>query len=1050
MISMTALLASLATSLAGAAPNFDVKTVRYVWGGDTPAVAVWIVNNDVRPFDSLSVRVFVKSKDTVGTHIRLDETLGLQTVPMLFSDAIGASYDICAAHNASGFNRPCDDPTLGIAWSWGTMSRFTQLLGPLPIGEPDDQGYRDWAIDLPLGPLVLRPGGSVRFDFLLNQRSDYGKTLSAAQGAMTDTLRAYLPDRRIPSTGDTGWFDVTNQGWKSFDANRSWTFRLADSVRTQTEVEDVFFQDPPANTRLLVRRKGVDLWGTAPGGVGPGVADPGPSPDVGRPLPYAPIAAPVPVNGDRGPLDSALARPGRVRVNQAGYRLRDVTAGLARVRYYGSASSFQLQRQDGAVGAGGSFQTLAFQDGTRLAVCQQLGISLTAIATPECRIDTDTLKTSLPQGAVQEGILPASLSEGRWRVVVGADTSSWFQVSDSVYGWVRDAALRYFGVARSGDSSWFHGASHMQDGSLDGVPGAYAGGWYDGGDHMKEPQTMASALVTLATLASAHPERDADRWGAIHRADSPLDGVPDVLKEARWGASFFLNSWIRNHRRTGPDTTVGAQGMVTGVGDFGKDHGYWGLPELQDLLTEAGRGGAKERPVRRELGANTLADVAAALALLSVEWRRWDTAWSREALDAAKDIYAYAKTHRVVVPSPAYNGSGSDKINANLALAATALLRATRDTVYLNDIAYDITLGSKGSRATPLSSWEGGWMVMSDANLVKGVANNDWANRHALALYAFARLILLDPDTARTCGVRSEAERANLLRHVVAGMQNNLVNLSTGTAKAFDLPRLDPNDQPLSLSTENRWFTLPLQQDWMAPGYVAGNAAELLMYADVIEALQSGKGGTALAAVDWPLQAATSLALRQTDWILGLNHWDISFLAGVGAKNQQDAHHRAANPDGRYTMISYQYRTPVGGLWGFAPSDTSKVKISWPDYHHSEPTLNSTAQILSAAYLLAPLASRSTSGIRGSARAFGPRFAAGARHGVLHAWSAGLNAGAPVQIELFDASGRRRLQLKSKADALGRLDMALPAARGLTILRIHAAGTSQTLSVAIP
>lgn len=1051
MISISALLASLATSLAGAAPNFEVKTVRYVWGASAPGVAVWIVNNDVRAFDSLSLRVFVKSKDTVGTHIWQNAQGVLQTVPMLFSDAIGASYDICQAHNASGFNRPCDDPTLGIAWSWGSMSRSTQLLGPLPVGEPDAQGFRDWAIDLPLGPLVLRPGAMMRFDFLLQQRSEYSKTLSPAQGTLAESLRAFLPDRQIPSTGDTGWFDIGIQGWKSFDANRSWTFRLADSVRTQTEVEDVFFQDPPANTHLLVRRKGVDLWGTAPGGVGPGVADPGPSPDVGRPLPYAPIAAPVPVNGDRGPLDSALARPGRVRVNQAGYRLRDVTAGLARVRYYGSASSFQLQRQDGAVGAGGSFQTLAFQDGTRLAVCQQLGISLTAIATPECRIDTDTLKTSLPQGAVQEGILPASLSEGRWRVVVGADTSSWFQVSDSVYGWVRDAALRYFGVARSGDSSWFHGASHMQDGSLDGAPGAYAGGWYDAGDHMKEPMTMASALAALATLAATHPERDADRWGALHRADQPLDGVPDVLKEARWGASFFLNSWIRNHRRTGPDTTVGALGMVTGIGDFGADHGYWGPPELQDLISDRLRGGAGERTIRRELGANTLGDVAAALALLAVEWRAWDTAWSREALAAAKDIYAYAKSHRVVVPSPAYNGAGSDKINANLALAATALLRATRDTVYLNDIAYDKTLGSKGSSAAPLSSWEGGWMVMSDANLVKGAANTDWANRHALALYAFARLILLDPDTALAYGVRDEAERVNLLRHAVSGMQTNLSNLSSGNAKAFDLPKLDPDAVPLSVSSENRWGTLYLQQDWVAPGYVAGNAAELLMYIDVIEALQSGKGGTALAAVDWPLQAATSLALRQTDWILGLNRWDISFLAGVGAKNQQDAHHRAANPDGRYTLISYDYRTPVGGLWGFAPSDTSKIKISWPDYHHSEPTLDGTAQILSAAYLLAPAASRSTSGIRGALRSSLPRVQALARRNTLLARGSALGAGAPVRIELFDAAGRRRALLESNADASGIFDLALPGvSRGLAILRVHAAGTSQTISVVVP
>lgn len=1048
MISIS-LLAALASSLVGAAPNFDVKTIRYESGG-IPTIAVWLVNNDVRTFDSLAVRVFVKSKDTVGTHIRQDAQGGIQTVPMAFSDHLGTGYDICQLQDAAGFNKPCDGS--GATWSWISLSRMIPLIAPLPIGGPDAQGFRDWALDLPLGALVLRPGEVVRFDARLGTRSEYPKSLSAAQAALSDTLRLHLPDRQFPSLGDTGWWDVTTSGWKAFDARLSWTFQGTDSAPSPSDVETVL-PSTASNTRLLVRRKGVDLWGMAPSGTGPGTFDPGPSPDVGRALPYAPIAAPVPVKGYRDPLDSALARPSRVRVNQAGYRLRDVAAGLARLRYFGTASSFQVQREGGSVAAGGSFQTLAFQDGTRLTVCQQLAQPLSQVPTPKCRIDTDTLKTTIPKGAVQEGILPKSLAEGRWRVVVGADTSSWFQVSDSVYGWVRDAALRYFGVARSGDSSWFHGPAHMLDGSLDGATGAYAGGWYDAGDHLKEPVTMASALVSLATMAATHPERDADRWGAVHRADRPLDGVPDVLKEARWGANFFVNSWIRNGRRTGADAASGALGMVTGIGDFGEDHGYWGPPELQDHITQKGRGGANARTVRRELGANTLGDVAAALALLAVEWRRWDTAWSREALAAAKDIYTYAKTHRVVVSSPAYNGAGPDKVNANLALAATALLRATRDSVYLREIAYDTILGTYGTRSAPFSSWKGGWMVTSNTNLWKGGANTDWANRHALALYAFTRLILLDPDTARACGVPSETERVILLRQAVSGMQRNLASVSSGTTKAFDLPKLDSDAfaLPLSVSSENRWGSLYIQQDWMAPGYVAGNAAELLMYVDVIEALQSGKGGAELAAVNWPVEAATRLALHQTDWILGLNRWDISFLAGVGAKNLQNAHHRAANPDGVNTLVSYRYRTPVGGLWGFPPTDSSKIRIAWNDYMHSETTIDGVGQFLTAAHLLAPAASRSTSGVRGTLRSSLPRVHAMARRNTLLARGSALGAGAPVRIEWFDAAGRRHAMLESKADASGSFDLAIPdVSRGLAILRVHAAGTSQTLSVVVP
>ena len=49
----------------------------------------------------------------------------------------------------------------------------------------------------------------------------------------------------------------------------------------------------------------------------------------------------------------------------------------------------------------------------------------------------------------------------------------------------------------------------------------------------------------------------------------------------------------------------------SGVGDFGDDHGWWGRPENQDAMTEDGRGGWRERPVRRIMGTGSIANQAA-------------------------------------------------------------------------------------------------------------------------------------------------------------------------------------------------------------------------------------------------------------------------------------------------------------------------------------------------------------------------------------------------------------------------------------------------------
>ena len=72
-----------------------------------------------------------------------------------------------------------------------------------------------------------------------------------------------------------------------------------------------------------------------------------------------------------------------------------------------------------------------------------------------------------PSGVIKVGNIPQSVpTEKRLRIKVGEQVSSTFIVSDNVYTMAKDAALKFFGIQRSGNSeSWFHGPSHVKDGA---------------------------------------------------------------------------------------------------------------------------------------------------------------------------------------------------------------------------------------------------------------------------------------------------------------------------------------------------------------------------------------------------------------------------------------------------------------------------------------------------------------------------------------------------------------------------------------------------------
>jgi len=678
-----------------------------------------------------------------------------------------------------------------------------------------------------------------------------------------------------------------------------------------------------------------------------------------EPMPYDPIANIYPDSGvSQKTRDSLTLKPKRIRLNQAGYRTQDVAAGMAKFYYVGSALQFNvIDTVTKTVVGTGTLTGKGFNSGTKFSTQATIWAGgPNGDQDLAYKMSTDGLGTTIPSSPVMEGTLPTSLVEGGvYKIQVGTDTSFSFVVTDNLYGMVRDGVIKYFGIVRSGPGpSWFHAPSHMKDGTMatPSAPGAYTGGWYDCGDHLKEPVTMGFALSMLSTLAATMPDKDADHYGNNHANTLRTDGIPDILNEARFGAQFFLNSWTRNGRKTA--------GMITGVGNFGADHGWWGRPENQDAMTEAGRGGWKERNVWSLLGGSVPGDVATGLAILSRRWRPYDPKWADTALTAAKEIYAYGKANPAPYTGIAPYGQTVMHAHAALAMAATALLWATKDPAYLKDLAYDKTIGPQGGDAFFVNSvFDGGWFAVTNKffSKNKSAANMTWANRHPLPLYAFYKLILANKDTALAYGVASEAERQLLIRRVVTNLVDNLSGIS-GSGATLTLPGPgDGNGTTKTIGWDPNWYTMQTQEEWVWNRYQIANTAELYFYYDVAKDLDAGLAGTWATSQNWQRPAIRQLMIRQMDYMLGENPWDVSMISGLGKKNFNHPHIRAANPEGRNTPgATYGYHVPVGALYGaWDPKNygTGGQLDFWNKYHNTEVCTDGAAASLAAVVGLA-------------------------------------------------------------------------------------------------
>lgn len=645
------------------------------------------------------------------------------------------------------------------------------------------------------------------------------------------------------------------------------------------------------------------------------------SPLLADPAPYAPIEIPLPDTLDQLYRDSATIQIGRVRVNQAGYRPQDK-------KYFYYVGSGQSEFSVIDVSSGETVAT-----GSLISKGTELSSQISIRASNNAQIITGgdtryTMESSEVSGSLFEGMIPENVPPGEYKIRIGQDESGPFHIDENLYTWVRDAALKFFGVNRCGDSeSWFHPPCHLED--------AVTGGWHDCGDHLKEGITQSFAHAILGLTAAAFEERDVDHYHRNHAQSVLTDGVPDVLYEAKHGSDYVLQSYDK----AGGTVTS----MVTSIGDFGRDHSWWGRPEYQDQMPQ-GRGGPP-REARVELGANVLGNFASGLAFTGKMYERFDLEYSQKCIKVAEELYAYAKENQEATETPAYNGNGT--VNDELALAAVALLWATGKRVYLDELAYDTEIGEFANTYFSKLSYEGGWFSNKNVQFSKDLANTDWASVHVPALWGFYRLILKDEQLCSSLNI-DDTERKKLIEKTIYQLIYNLGNVGAGD-QSIELP-----DHGIAwggghaVKFDPIWMTMHTQQEWVWNRYQMGNIFEMYCYSDMAMWVQGMDLPNTAASTDWKGSEVREVMIRQMDYMLGVNPWDVSMIYGIGHKNFNHPHHRAANPEGKNVPGAfYGYRPPVGALHGGQKPENGMYEEHYDNYYVTETGIDpSTIMIL--------------------------------------------------------------------------------------------------------
>jgi endoglucanase len=265
------------------------------------------------------------------------------------------------------------------------------------------------------------------------------------------------------------------------------------------------------------------------------------------------------------------------------------------------------------------------------------------------------------------------------------------------YGDAMEKAIWFFdankcgpGVAADNVFSW-RGPCHISDGSSASPARDLTGGFHDAGDHVKFglPQGFSASVLG---------------W-SVYEYRAEFDSAGLTAKTLRT-LKYFTDYFLRSH----PNATT----FYYQVGDGNADHGFWGSPENQ----------TGSRPVIVASPSAPASDIlgqhAAALALMSVNYRTTDAAYADRCLTAARELFEMGRTNL----GRGNDGGGGAFYRStshfdDLAWAAIWLHIATGDQSYLAPVDGWISQPNDTADNPFQKRWTMAWDDMTVANLLK-------------------------------------------------------------------------------------------------------------------------------------------------------------------------------------------------------------------------------------------------------------------------------------------------------------------------------------------
>ncbi|WP_022753997.1 glycoside hydrolase family 9 protein [Butyrivibrio fibrisolvens] len=200
--------------------------------------------------------------------------------------------------------------------------------------------------------------------------------------------------------------------------------------------------------------------------------------------------------------------------------------------------------------------------------------------------------------------------------------------------------------------------SGLNDGADNGLD--LTGGWYDAGDNVKFNLPMSYSSMVLG-------------WSYLNNPDaySQSGQAKWMLHDIKWANDYFV--------KCNPDSST----YYYQVGDGGKDHGFWGAPELVELKMD--RPSFKVDDTSAGGGSCVTGEAAASLAVASLVFKDSDPSLSASYLAHAKTLYGMAERAKSDSGYKAANGfyTSYSGFYDELSLAGCWLYKATGDESYL-------------------------------------------------------------------------------------------------------------------------------------------------------------------------------------------------------------------------------------------------------------------------------------------------------------------------------------------------------------------------------